>query len=90
MVLPVEVELVPTAWQEVAEAQETLLRSLILEGRVSCVQAEPSKERATPVMVLVAVKASPTAWQEVAEAQETLLRLLMPEGKVPAFQAVPL
>ncbi|MCL5948232.1 MAG: hypothetical protein M1420_03605 [Actinobacteria bacterium] len=71
------------------------MRSLIPEGRVSCVQAVPLKESATPLRVPpvappVDVKAPPTAWHEVAETQETPLRPPTPDGRVSCVQAVPL
>ena len=41
----------PTAWQDVAETQDTLSSWLIPNGRISSDQVEPLNERATAVFV---------------------------------------
>ncbi|MCL4433967.1 MAG: hypothetical protein M1399_04255 [Actinobacteria bacterium] len=85
VVPPVDVKAPPTAWQDVAETQETLLRPPIPEGRVSAFQAVPLKERATPVaappvVLLVDMTPSPTAWQLDMDMQDIAARLYSAGG----------
>ena len=71
----------PTVSQNMAETQDTLERSSFPDGRVSCDQVVPLKERAKPF---------PTAWQDVAETQDTPRSPLIPDGRVSCDQVVPL
>ena len=61
------VVLYPTAWQDVDETQDTPLSPPTPEGRVSCDQVVPLKEKAVPAEL------PPTAWQNVDETQDTPL-----------------
>ena len=61
-------DLYPTAWQNVAETQDTPMRSPYGKVFACCDQVVPLKEATAPSVPL-----APTAWQNVAEAQDTPL-----------------